>query len=57
MVAALGDIERRPFMSVRKLGEIVEQLEDVGWAGESPFAAAFRQGLEEPLPLDLAAPD
>lgn len=55
MISALTELERKPFISLARAAEVVDELESAGWNGDSPAVEAFRRGveLEDGQPLSL----
>jgi hypothetical protein len=48
MLAALDELERRPFIDLAKASELVDTLELAGWNGDSPAVEAFKVATDLP---------
>jgi len=54
MCVALRELEGKPFVGIDRATQIVIELEEQGWSGDSPVSMAFENALNTEL-LDFGA--
>lgn len=45
LCSALRELQEQPFVDMNRATDIVLELENQGWSGESPISQAFREGM------------